>query len=114
MLRKLALSFLGALTVAAPASAAPIPISIGGGQTAWMFSPLFTGGTEEYFVQVERQDRDGDILLEFTNVQDDRLGYAWVDCSEDLISVDGDDWEYVDHRTHRGWWSDIACSRPVR
>ena len=115
MFRKIAISALAALSFAAPASAAPIQIPLGlDGETGWMFTEQTTGADETYFVEVLRQDSEGDILVELTNVRDIRVGYAWVDCSSDIISIDGDDWKPVDHRKHEGWWSDIACGRPVR
>jgi len=114
MLRKLALSVVGALSLAAPVAAVPIQIPVGlEGQTAWMFSPQTAGGEETYFVEVIRQDSEGDILIELTDMTDRRLSYAWIDCDQDLISYNGGEWSYVDHRKHEGWYSDIACNRPL-
>ena len=109
MFRKLALATLTALSFSAPASA--VPLNLGG---TWMFTPEMTGSTDIYYADVERQDAEGDILVVLTDMYDRRQGYAWFDCDQDLISLNGGDWEYVDHRKHEGWWSDIACNRPVQ
>ena len=109
MIRKLALATLTALSFAGPAVAAPINL----GDGTWMFTPEDTGSDSIYFADVIRQDAEGDVLVELTNIYGTREGYAWFRCSTDQASVNGADWEYVDHRKHEGWWSDIACGRTV-
>ena len=114
-MKKLLLAIAATLSLAAPVGAVPVEIPIGlDGRTAWMFGPDFTGDETNYFVEVIRMDADGDILLEYTDVSDRRLGYSWVNCSTERISFDGGEWKYVDHRNTVGWHYDIACGRPVK
>ena len=114
-MKKFFIAAIGALTLAAPVGAVPIEIPIGlDGRTAWVFSPDTSGDDFTYFVEVLRQDVEGDILINYTNIDNESIGYAWVDCKRDQISFDGGKWEYVDHRNTVGWHSDIACGRPVR
>ena len=114
-MKKLFLSIVTALSIATPAVAVPVPVPAGpDGEVVWMFSPDTTGGEHTYFVEVMREDAEGDILIQYTDMVNNDLGYAWVDCGKDAISFDGGEWMYVDHRNIMGWHADIACGRPIK
>lgn len=110
MFKRLALSALTALSIAGPASAAPLQIFDG----IWMFTPENSGADMPFFVDVVRQDREGDILLNVTDERDNLISHVWMSCDDDKISYGGEPWERVDHRKIEGWISDIACTGRVR
>ena len=65
-----------------------------------------------HYITYVRQDHEGDVQVKVT--QNGNTHYFWVDCSNDRISLGGDDyqgWEYVDHRKMEGYYSDVACGR---
>ena len=62
-------------------------------------------------IQYVRQDHEGDVQVRVL-VQGRGETFYWIDCTQDLISVGGPDfdgWSYVDHRKMEGYYSDVAC-----
>ena len=110
MIKRIVLSAISAISIAAPASALPVNVS---GDT-WLFTPQNSGSKGTFYAELIRQDSDGDFLVDISNANRNVIGYAWVDCKRDQISYDGGEWSYVDHRNVEGWIADIACGRRVK
>ena len=69
------------------------------------------GEGKTHRIEYVRKDHEGDVQL---RVLVTGLGetYYWVDCTDDTISVAGDEfdgWSEVDHRNMEGYYSDVAC-----
>ena len=89
---------------AMPAEAAPVRVA----QDVWS---AYDSNNNEHIIKVERQDREGDFLIEVNVPARQTSQYYWVDCAQDLMSLPGADsqWYGVDHRKMEGWYSDVAC-----
>ena len=75
------------------------------------YSAVDAQGDTHYITYV-RQDHEGDVQIKVT--QKGYTNYFWVSCSNDKISLGGEDfqgWDYVDHRKMEGYYSDVACGR---
>ena len=76
-----------------------------------VYSAVDAKGATHYITYV-RRDFEGDVQVKVT--QNGNTHYFWVSCSDDRISLGGDDyngWRYVDHRKMEGYYSDVACRR---
>ena len=89
---------------AMPAEAEPVRIA----QDVWS---AYDSSNNEHIIKVERQDREGDFLIEVSVPAKREVQEFWIDCRQDLIAVARTDarWEAVDHRKMEGWYSDVAC-----
>ena len=87
-----------------PAEAAPVRVA----QDVWS---AYDDNNNEHIIKVERQDREGDFLIEVSVPARRTSQHYWVDCAQDLIALPGADsqWYGVDHRKMEGWYSDVAC-----